>query len=180
MQNNNSKHAYKDRKYDIVQYDPRWPRQFEEYAAKIRDIFGQDIQIEHIGSTSVPGMSGKACIDLLVIPDDLHTVDGYIQEMKAVGFEYSGQVITKDSHLFQIFDDNVLKANIHFFPQGHRHITEMINLRNYLRSHPEEMEAYSELKKELHIKYSDDYASYRKLKDEYMEELKNRVSGSVK
>ncbi len=168
-------HPYRDRKYEIVTYDPNWSKRFEIYASKIRQIFG-NIQIEHVGSTSVPGMSGKSCVDVLaILPDTVELAKKHRTEMELAGFEYAGSFVTEDSVLFRIIEDNALTANIHFFPSGHPHNTEMLNLRNYLRSHPEEVLAYSAYKKDLASRYASDYASYRKFKDEYMEKLKERV-----
>ncbi len=174
MQDKN-KQAYKDRKYDVVPYNPQWSLQFQEYAQKIRTIFGE-LPIEHIGSTSVPGMVGKSCIDVLVLVDDIKSVDKYVGDMEQAGFEYAGEFVMPDSRLFRVMQDNALVANIHFFPAQHPHVKEMLDLRDYLRSHPEEVEAYSAIKEDLYRKYPDDYASYRKYKDEYMEGLKERVA----
>ena len=60
-----SAYSYKDRKYEIVPYNPDWVTQFEEYKSKIRNIF-KDASIEHIGSTAVPGLGGKGIIDIMV------------------------------------------------------------------------------------------------------------------
>ena len=166
-------HSYKDRKYNIVPYNPDWVNQFAEYKEKIQNIF-KNVEIEHIGSTSVSGMSGKPCIDVLVIVSELKAVEEHIGDMEQVGFQYAGQFVTENSRLFRIMKDNTHLANIHFFPIGHPHNKEMLDLRNYLRVHPEEVKAYSELKNELYSKYANHYASYRKYKDEYMAELKKR------
>ncbi len=173
-----NKHSYKDRKYDIVPYNPDWANQFEEYKLRIQKVF-PDFQIEHIGSTSVPGMAGKPCIDVLVIVDDIKTVEEHINDMEQTGFEYAGQFVMENSRLFRVMKDNTLLANVHFFPVGHLHNDEMISLRDYLRSHPEEAESYSKIKNELYSNYSNDYASYRKYKDEYMNELKKRVQKEI-
>jgi len=172
---NENKHTYKDRKYNVVPYDSQWPHQFELYANKIKNIFGNTIQIEHIGSTAVPGMSGKSCIDVLVIVKNLETVGEHLKEMEQAGFEDAGQFVMKNSRLFRIMQDNSLLANIHFFPKGHPHNEEMINVRDYLRSSPNEVAAYSAMKSELYTKYSGDYAAYRKYKDEYMDALIKRA-----
>lgn len=172
----NNQHLYRDRKYDVVPYDVNWPSQFEMYASKIKEVFGSNIQVEHIGSTSVPGMSGKPCIDILVVINDLKTVEDRVGEMQEKGFEYAGQFVMKDSRLFRVTKDSALLANIHFFPIGHPHNEEMISLRDYLRAHPEEVTAYSNIKDELYSRYPNDYATYRKHKDEYMDDLVKRVS----
>lgn len=176
--NQSNKHPYKYRKYDVVPYDQNWHSQFETYASKIRGIFG-NFRIEHIGSTSVPGMCGKPCIDILVIVEDLKIVEEHIDDMERAGFEYAGQFLMEGSRLFRVIKDNVLFANIHFFLVGHPHIKEMLGLRNYLRTHPEEVSAYSKIKNELYSKYSDDYALYRTYKDEHMYNLNKRASGKI-
>jgi len=174
MDKDNNEYLYKDRKYDVVPYDSNWSNQFVEYALKIKKIFG-DVQIEHIGSTSVPGMLGKSCIDILVIVQDLKIVEDHVVDMELAGFEYAGQFVVDDSRLFRVMQNNVLLANVHFFPVGHPHNKEMLGLRDYLRVHPKEVNAYSKIKNELYLKYPNDYASYRKYKDEYMEGLKKRA-----
>jgi GrpB-like predicted nucleotidyltransferase (UPF0157 family) len=168
-------YSYSNRKYEIVPYDPAWVRQFEELKAKIQTIF-HNVQIEHIGSTSVPLMLGKPCIDVLVIVEDLREVETHVTDMEALGFEYAGEFVTEHSLLFRVMKDNTLLANIHFFPVGHPHNKEMLDVRNYLRSHPEEVKAYSALKQELYTKYHNDYASYRKYKDEYVNKLQERAT----
>ena len=65
--------------------------------------------------------------------------------------------------------------NVHIFPKDHKHVKEMVGLRDYFLGHSEEVEKYAKLKKELAMKYLSDYGQYRKLKDEYMEDLKKRV-----
>lgn len=169
------KYSYKNRKYDVVPYDTEWPMLFEQYASRILSIF-PNVQIEHIGSTSVPGMAGKPCIDILVTVEDLHTVETHVSDMEQAGFEYAGQFLMEGSRLFRVMKDNVLLANVHFFLQKHSHIKEILTLRDYLRSHPDEVAAYSNLKKDLVRDYKDDYASYRKNKDAYMEKLKERAA----
>lgn len=171
---NNNKHPYSNRKYDIVSYDPNWVHQFEELKIKIQEVFG-NVRIEHIGSTAVPDMSGKSCIDILVVVNDLQVVEDHISDMGKLGFLYAGEFVMKDSRLFRIMKDDTLLANIHFFLIGHPHNTEMLAMRDYLRSRPDEAMAYSTIKQELQVKYPDDYASYRKEKDEYMNKLKECV-----
>lgn len=173
MKNGNS---YKDREYDIVPYDPNWPNLFNEYATTIKKIFGNGVQVEHFGSTSVPGMSGKFCIDVLVIVEDLNQVNRHAEELVEVGFIDAGQFLMEGSHLFRAMKGNELLANVHFFIKGHPHIKEMLVVRDYLKSHPDEVKAYSDLKLELKYKYPTDYASYRKYKDMYVKDLIKRAN----
>lgn len=166
---------YKDRKYSVMPYDPAWQTRFFTEAEAIRKIFGADINIEHIGSTSVPGMEGKPCIDILVIPKDLEIVKARVADMENAGYIYRGAFVRDDALLFARIEDNSLKASIHFFPEGHSNIPQMLMIRDYLRSHPDEVAGYSNLKKRLYEQYPNDYAEYRKEKDAYMAKLIDRA-----
>lgn len=166
---------YKDRKYDIVAYNPIWKTRFNNEANIIKDIFGNEVRIEHVGSTSIEGMEGKACIDILVILNDLNIVKDHISDMENSDYLYRGSYVSDDSFLFTKVKNNAIETNIHFFPKEHPHIKEMLNLRDYLRNNPKEVIEYSQLKKDLYEKYSNDYGEYRKEKDEYMEKLNNRA-----
>lgn len=171
-----SKAEYKDRKYEIGPYDPMWPDQFQKIASIVKKIFGGDaVAIEHIGSTSVPEMIGKPTIDILVLVDDLSAVHKHSAEMEEAGYEYLSDYVLPGTVLFRQIENNALLANIHIFQKNHPHVHEMLSLRDYLRSHPEEVKAYSDLKKVLFKKYSSDYGTYRKFKDAYMEDLKKRA-----
>lgn len=97
--------------------------------------------------------------------------------MESHGYKYLGGYVMLSSRMFvKEGEGNADRLfNVHIFPKDHKHVKEMIGLRDYFRGHPEEVEKYAKLKKELAIKYPNDYVQYRKLKDEYMEDLKNRV-----
>lgn len=159
----------------MVPYDPNWVRLFEKYRDKINGIFPR-ATTEHVGSTAVPGMRGKSCIDVLVAVDDLIEVENKKSELEELGLVCLGDYIRRGSILYKEMDGNTALANIHFFESGHAHAKEMLKVRDYLRTHNEEAEAYSNLKTKLYSQYWDDYSSYRKHKDEYMAELVKRVA----
>jgi GrpB-like predicted nucleotidyltransferase (UPF0157 family) len=172
-----TKAGYKDRKHYVESYSPSWPKKFDVEAKVLDRIFGNDaVAIEHIGSTSVPGMDGKPTIDILILVDSLALTGKHIKKMENEGYEHLPGYVTPDSILFRRMKDSVLLSNVHVFQKDHPHVQEMLTLRNYLRSHNDEVRNYSKIKKELFEKYPNDYAMYRKLKDAYMEGLKKRAS----
>jgi GrpB-like predicted nucleotidyltransferase (UPF0157 family) len=178
MQTQNS-FNYKDRKYSVIPYDVKWQERFANESKILRSIFGDTIQIEHIGSTAVPGMEGKPCVDILVIPEDLEIVKIHTTDMEQAGYTNRGALVNNDALLFAKIENNTLEANIHFFPKGHPHIADMLMVRDYLRNNPKEVTAYSELKKRLYEQYPNDYNQYRKAKDQYMEELIRRAEKAI-
>ncbi|HAU07761.1 MAG: hypothetical protein UW46_C0004G0054 [Candidatus Yanofskybacteria bacterium GW2011_GWF1_44_227] len=173
-----SRHNYAGRKYEVVAYDPEWPKLFELEASRLRLTFGEDaLMIEHIGSTSVPGLDSKPTVDILITVKDIATVESHVLDMESIGYKHLGEYVKPGTHLFvKERPDNADRLfNVHVFPSDHPHVQDMLKLRDYFRTHPEEVTKYMNLKRELFEKYPDDYGQYRRFKDEYMEELKKRI-----
>jgi GrpB-like predicted nucleotidyltransferase (UPF0157 family) len=167
---------YKDRIYEIIPYDPTWPKKFAEEAKILKNIFADDaISIEHIGSTAVPGLAGKPTIDVLILVEDISILDQLKEQMETTGYHALGEYVTEGAHLFVRESDNIRHCNIHIFQKDHPHVKEMLQLRDYLRAHPEIVNEYSKLKFDLVEKYPNDYGQYRKYKDEWMNELKKKI-----
>ncbi len=164
------------REYIVMPYCPNWPKQFIDEAEKINKLLGKlTLKIEHIGSTAIPGMDAKPILDILILVKDNSAFDIVQPIMENAGYLYAGQYVTDNSRLYRKLDKNTLLANIHVFPINHPHVNEMLSLRDYLRSHPEEAKQYSEIKKELYDKYPTNYVDYRKNKDIYIKELMSKV-----
>lgn len=167
---------YKNRKYKIVPYNIAWPEQFAEQAKILKSIFSDEaVFIEHIGSTAVHGLSGKPTIDILILVEDISVVDRLKEQMEIVGYHSLGEYVTEGAHLFAKEHDNTRICNIHVFQKNHPHVKEMLQLRDYLRAHPEVVNEYSKLKFDLAAKYPNDYGQYRKYKDEWMKKLKEKI-----
>lgn len=168
-----TKIEYKNRKYTIEPYNPEWKKRFENEAESLRQIFSDKvISIEHIGSTAVPGLAGKPTIDILITVKKIEIADELSEKIENIGYKSLGDYINKGSRLFIKELDNTRLVNLHLFEVEHPHVKDMLDLRNYFRSHSKIVEEYSNLKFDLVKKYPDDYGLYRKYKDEWMENLK--------
>lgn len=171
-----TKTEYKNRKYNIEQYNPKWKERFETEAEILHSIFSDKaISFEHVGSTAVPGLAGKPTIDILITVEKIEIADELSGKIESIGYKSLGDYINKGSRLFVKEEDNERLVNLHVFEAEHLHVKDMINLRNYFRSHPEVVEEYSQLKFDLVKKYPNDYGLYRKYKDEWMENLKKNI-----
>lgn len=167
---------YQDRKYLVTDYDREWRENFQRESEILQLILAEDsIQIEHIGSTAVPGLAGKPTIDILVVVDDIVVLESHLSKMIAAGYKDFGEYVLPGTRLFVREKDGERLVNIHFFPKGHPHISEMLLVREYLRSRSEEVRAYGELKRSLGNQHPNDYGAYRKQKDEYMRDLLKRA-----
>ncbi len=169
------------RSYTVLPYDPRWANQFKAESKVVETAFeGMTLSIEHIGSTAVPGMAGKPLIDMLAIVPDITAAETRVPAMEAAGYTANTDYLHKKTLLFSREINGNKLVNVHVFEQGHPHIQEMLDLRDYLASNPEEAQAYSRLKHALKSQYPDDYAGYRRGKDEYMGELLERMTVAKK
>ena len=144
----------------------------------MRRVFGTLVlAVEHIGSTSVPGMAAKPVVDILILVSDIAPVDGFNQKMLQAGYQAMGESVAAGARFFFKEQGGVRLFNVHVFPEDHPHVKEMLDVRNYLRTHPEDAKRYGEFKTQLHRKYASDYQQYREEKNIYMKEMMKRLSG---
>ncbi|HSI20714.1 MAG TPA: GrpB family protein [Verrucomicrobiae bacterium] len=160
------------RRYEIVPYNPVWRDMFAAEAAKLKEILGSTATaVEHVGSTSIPGMSGKPLIDILIITNDITAIDSKTPALEIAGYISYGDILQSGGRLFAREKGHEKVANIHCYEPGNFRIKELRAVRDYLIAHPKEALGYASIKKQLKEQYPEDYASYRRLKDEYMDTL---------
>lgn len=168
------------RTYSVVPYNPAWPEMFAKEKAVLEEVFGADaLDIQHIGSTSVPGMKGKPQIDILILVDDISVVDRHTAELEQKGYIVYGDIHQNGARLFSREHANGEKdSNVHVYTPDLPFVQEFLVIRDYLRTHPDEAESYGNLKEKLKAEYPDDYRSYRQHKDVYVAELFERAKAA--
>ena len=131
----------------VVPYDPEWPSRFEAIRARIQPALGDvALSIEHVGSTSVPGLAAKPVIDIDVIvasPDDVPVA---IQRLATVGYSHRGDLGVPGREAFSA-PDGAIAHHLYVCPQGVLALRNHLAVRHHLRSHPEAVEAYGALKR---------------------------------
>jgi GrpB-like predicted nucleotidyltransferase (UPF0157 family) len=133
----------------VVPSDPAWPELAAEAIAEVRAALGGSItEIEHIGSTSVPGLAAKPIIDLMAAAADLPAVAERAAELAAIGFEprdngMSGRLF------FLRLRDGVRTHHLHVVPLAGWAERNQRLLRDHLRTHPADVARYAELKRTL-------------------------------
>lgn len=168
--------SVKDRAYTVIPYQESWRENFETIKNQLLPVFdNQAIDIAHVGSTSIIGMSGKPTIDVLVIVGNIAGIDALNGAMAELGYVALGEYVAPNSRLFAKEENNERLINVHCFEKDHPHAQEMIVMRDFLRSHPDEAKAYADLKIDLHRKYPEDYKEYRHFKDPYLTKMKARA-----
>ena len=132
----------------IVDYDPAWPRRFRLEAAKIRSALGEvALHIEHIGSTSVPGLTAKPIVDILLVVEDSSDEASYIAALESAG--YVLRVREPDFHEHRMFRTPEKDVHVHVFSAGSPEIERYLLLRNHLREDADDRELYTRTKRDL-------------------------------
>lgn len=149
----------------VAPYDASWPQQFERAAEELRELLDESaVEIHHIGSTAVDTILwSKPVIDILVEVRDLTDLDGPVAErLTTCGFESRGEYgITGRSYFVRAAGTNRLKTHVHCYEHGDAQIERHLGFRDYLRRHPSEAAAYSELKSQLASAHGQDKAAYQ-------------------
>jgi len=135
-------------KVEIVDYDPVWPATFEREAARLRRTLGERVRLlEHAGSTSVPGLPAKPIIDMVLALPDSSDESAYLPDMDAAG--YVLRIREPDWYEHRVFKGPDANINLHVFTAGAAEIQKMLTFRDWLRTHPEELDLYRRTKLEL-------------------------------
>lgn len=164
---------------EIVDYDPSWPAQFAEIARRVRAACadGPPITIEHVGSTSIPGLAAKPVIDLNVVVSARGDVPNAIARLAELGYVHEGDKGvpgreaflwspgTRRHHLYLCLCDNT---------EHRRHVA----FRDYLRENPDEAQRYEALKRDLAARFRDDRTAYSEGKTEFVEAMLEKVRAS--
>src|SRR5712692_7998308 len=158
----------------IADYNPVWPVLFEEEKARILAVAGNYIdEIQHVGSTSVPGLGAKPIIDIMVGLRERSLVEQCIQPLEGLGYEYLGEYGISERHYFRkpLADIGSRTHHIHMIVRGSDFWKRHILFRDYLRAHPEDARHYYLLKKELADKFGSDREGYMDAKTEFIEAI---------
>jgi GrpB-like predicted nucleotidyltransferase (UPF0157 family) len=132
----------------IVDYDPGWPEMFRHHADKISAALGdRAIQVEHIGSTSVPGLAAKPIIDIVLAVQDSSNEDSYLASLIAAGYELRVREPEWNEHrMFRTLERDV---HLHVFSDGSSEIERNIEFRDWLRIHEDDRKQYESVKRSL-------------------------------
>lgn len=144
----------------LVEYDSEWPRLFDREAERIRGILGDVVLVlEHVGSTSVPGLCAKPIIDILLVVPDSSDEGRYLPQLEAAGYRLVIREPDREQH--RVLKGPDTDINLHVYSPRSVEIERYRVFRGRLRAHPEELELYSKAKRKLAGRtwtYIQDYA----------------------
>jgi GrpB-like predicted nucleotidyltransferase (UPF0157 family) len=135
-------------KVAVVDYDPAWPALFEAEAAKISAALGPlALSVEHVGSTSVPGLAAKPVIDINLTVANSADEASYAPQLLAAGY----RLIVREPGWFEhrMFKGAAPVANLHVFSAGCPELSRMRLMRDWLRESSEDLSLYAATKRRL-------------------------------
>ncbi|MBE6038915.1 MAG: GrpB family protein [Anaerofustis stercorihominis] len=163
----------KTKRVVVLPYDAEWKSDFENIRQEIECAVGDLIVgIEHIGSTSVEGLSSKPCIDIDVIIKDYSVFETVVSELETIGYIHEGNLGIKDREAFKNLNKPHLQEHhLYVCPQYSEELHRHIAFRDFLRNNAEAVEKYSLVKKTAAELFPDDIEKYIEYKSFCIEEL---------
>jgi GrpB-like predicted nucleotidyltransferase (UPF0157 family) len=129
-------------------YDPQWPERFAQESSRLRAALGdRALLVEHVGSTSVPGLIAKPIIDIVLAVADSGDESAYVPDMERAG--YVLRIREPEWYEHRTFKGPVANINLHVFSIDCPEIARMLAFRDRLRSNPQERDLYARRKAEL-------------------------------
>ena len=157
----------------VLPYDPKWKNDFEEIKQEIVNAIGDLIVgIEHVGSTSVEGLSAKPIIDIDVVISDYSVFDSIVSRLSDIGYIHEGDLGIKDREAFKYSDKpHLRKHHLYVCPQNSKELLRHITFRDFLRNNPEAVKKYSEVKENGAKLFPDNMDKYIEYKSPCIEEM---------
>ena len=154
----------------LADYDPVWPQLFEREAAQIKAALDERaLRIEHVGSTSVPGLAAKPIIDIVLVVPDSADEPAYVPPLEAAGYVLS--IREPDWFEHRVFKGPDTNVNLHVFSAGCEEIERMVGFRDWLRQNDDDRDLYERSKRELAQKTWKYVQNYADAKTAVVEEI---------
>ncbi len=161
---------------EIVEYDPRWPRLFQERGERLRQALGDvALRINHIGSTSIPGFAAKPIIDIQISVAALEPLARFRGPLESLGYVFRADNVDRAKRYFREAP-GTRREHIHVRKAGSWGEQFALLFRDYMRAHPYEAEAYASLKRDLAERYRDDQHGYTDAKGPFIWSVMQRAT----
>jgi GrpB-like predicted nucleotidyltransferase (UPF0157 family) len=155
----------------VVDYDSSWPLTFATLQAPIWEALRSiALSVEHVGSTSVPGLAAKPMIDIDVVIPSHAEMPATIEKLAALGYVHSGNLGIEDREAFRS-PAGLPAHHLYACVQGSAALANHLAVRGCLRRNPAAAAAYGQLKKRLADQFPTDVESYIAGKTDFLLEL---------
>ncbi|MGM0898939.1 MAG: GrpB family protein [Bacillota bacterium] len=163
----------------VTAYNAGWHAAFENAATEIREILSSEcLDVQHIGSTAVPGLAAKPVIDLLVVVYGIEAIDCFEQDFRKLGYQAKGENGLPGRRYFER-GGNERTHHVHCYELGNPEISRHLAFRDFLKANPRIASAYGELKMELAKQYPLDIEQYIIGKQAMVLEIEKKAMGEI-
>jgi GrpB-like predicted nucleotidyltransferase (UPF0157 family) len=162
----------------LVEYDANWPKLYVREACRIRGaLAGLAIRIEHVGSTSVPGLAAKPIIDIVLVVPDSADEPAYVPALESAG--YVVRIREPDWFEHRLLKGPDTDINLHVFSAGAAEIDRMMLFRNWLRGHDADRDGYLAVKRTLAQRTWRHVQHYADAKSDIVRQIVDRATASA-
>jgi GrpB-like predicted nucleotidyltransferase (UPF0157 family) len=163
------------RAVEVVPYDEEWPRIFEGIHARVWPaVQHAALRMEHVGSTSVPGLHAKPVLDICIVVPSKRDVPFVIKGLAGLGYVHRGNLGVPDREAFAR-PEHLPRHHMYVSPRGALSLKNQLGVRDYLRSHPDAAKEYGDLKLSLARRFPEDIDSYIAGKTEFILAILRRI-----
>ena len=159
-------------------YQEVWARLFEEEKKRLEVIGAGVLDVQHIGSTAVPGIKAKPILDIGVAVANFEEAFTLVPPIERLGYTYRGENGIPRRHYFVKGPPNKRTHHIHMFEEANEEWAKHLLFRDYLRMHPETVTAYQALKEDLAKRYPRDREAYTNGKHEFIQKVLEEARGA--
>jgi GrpB-like predicted nucleotidyltransferase (UPF0157 family) len=166
------------RTVQIAEYDPAWPQRFHALARRAASALGGvAVAVEHVGSTSVPGLAAKPVIDLDVVVR-AEDVERAVARLAAIGYVHRGELGIPGRHAFRP-PPGEPKHHLYVCVAGSAGLRDHLRFRDHLCAHPADAAEYAALKRRLAEQHRDDPEAYQGAKSAFIADLTRRAAADA-
>jgi len=163
----------------VLPYDEAWKKDFEEIKAELMAVLdGLVLSVEHVGSTSVPGLAAKPIIDIDVVIEDTDCFEKVKTALETIGYQHEGDLGIPDREAFK-YDgkEHLRKHHLYVCAKDSDELKRHLSFRDYLRTHPDAVKEYGRIKEEGARLYPNDIDSYIEYKAPFIENIYEQIFG---
>ena len=163
----------------VVDHDPSWSALFAKERESLHRTLGDlAADVQHVGSTAVPGLPAKPILDIALAVRVLDLVPHIVEQLTRIGYIYRGDGGDDGGHLFiRESEPDIRTVHVHVVEQSTTQWKNYLLFRELLRDDTNVRKRYTDIKKDLAKRFCDDRKSYTAAKDEFIQGvLKERNS----